>query len=134
MGPDGQAWALLLPEDSDASAARLRAGLAARYGTALAVIVNDSAGRPWRLGVTGIALGTAGMLALESRIGDPDLFGRPLEITEIAVADELAAAASHLMGQADEATPIVVIRGARYRASESDSRALIRPIEQDLFR
>ncbi len=134
VGPDGQAWALLLPEDSDASAARLRAGLAARYGVELAVIVNDSAGRPWRLGVTGIALGTAGMLALQSRIGDPDLFGRPLEITEIAVADELAAAASHLMGQADEATPVVVIRGARYRASESDSRALIRPIEQDLFR
>ena len=96
--------------------------------------MNDRAGRPWRRGVTGIALGTAGLLALESRIGDPDLCGRPLEITEIAVADELAAAASHLMGQADEATPGVVIRGARYRPSGGGSDSLIRSKSMDLFR
>ncbi len=134
VGPDGSEQALLLPEDPDASAARLRGALSARHGADIAVIINDSAGRPWRLGVTGIALGTAGFLPLESRVGQPDLFGRPLEITEIAVADELAAAASHLMGQADEGLPVVLIRGAALTRAEVGSGALIRPLAEDLFR
>jgi coenzyme F420-0:L-glutamate ligase/coenzyme F420-1:gamma-L-glutamate ligase len=125
--------ALLLPADPDASAARLRAAFVAACGVEVAVIINDSAGRPWRMGVTGIAIGCAGILALKSRIGDGDLFGKPLQVTEIAVADELAAAASHLMGQADEGTPVVLIRGARYEASDAGSGALIRPRAMDLF-
>jgi len=125
---------LLLPENPDASAARLRATLRERTGAQVAVIVNDSAGRAWRNGVIGFALGCAGFVALENRIGTEDMFGRALEITEIAVADELAAAASFLMGQAAEGAPVVLIRGAALSASENGSGALIRAREQDLFR
>lgn len=124
---------LLLPEDADASARKLRASLQERWRADVAVIVNDSAGRPWRMGVTGIAIGCAGLLPLVSRIGDGDLFGKPLQITEIAVADELAAAASFLMGQADEALPAVLIRGARWTPADAGTASLIRPREQDLF-
>lgn len=134
IDPDSPGWrALLLPENPDASAARLREALARRTGTDVAVLINDSAGRPWRMGVTGIAIGCAGMLALDSRIGDGDLYGKPLQVTEIAVADELAAAASHVMGQADEACPVVIVRGARYKPSDAGSAALIRPRAMDLF-
>lgn len=125
---------LLLPENPDASAARLRAQLRERTGAGVAIIINDSAGRAWRTGVTGFALGCAGFVALESRIGTRDMFGRALEITEIAVADELAAAASFLMGQAAEGAPVVLIRGAALSPAETGAGALIRPREQDLFR
>lgn len=131
---DGRPRALLLPLDPDSSAASLRAALQSRFGVALAIIVNDSAGRAWRLGLTGVALGIAGFVPLESHIGKPDMFGRPLEITEVAVADELAAAASFLMGQADEATPVVLVRGARLISAEARATQLIRPLEHDLFR
>ncbi|MBM3345281.1 MAG: coenzyme F420-0:L-glutamate ligase [Betaproteobacteria bacterium] len=124
---------LLLPVDSDASAERLRAAWRERWSADVAVIINDSAGRPWRMGVTGIAIGCAGLLSLVSRIGDADLFGKPLQITEIAVADELAAAASFLMGQADEARPAVLIRGATWIAADSGTAPLIRRREHDLF-
>lgn len=134
VAPGGDAYVLLLPEDADASARRLRDALGQRTGIAPAIIINDSAGRAWRLGIAGFALGCAGLRALDSRIGKADLFGRPLEVTEIAVADELAAAASHLMGQADEGTPVVLIRGARFSAGGGGARALLRPREQDLFR
>jgi coenzyme F420-0:L-glutamate ligase / coenzyme F420-1:gamma-L-glutamate ligase len=125
---------LLLPEDPDASAQQLRSALKARTGADIAVIINDSAGRAWRNGVIGFALGTAGLVTVENRIGTRDLFGRPLEITEIAVADELAAAASFLMGQAAEGAPVVLIRGAAVTAAETGSAALIRAPSQDLFR
>ena len=125
---------LLLPENPDASAARLREQLRERAGVEVAIVINDSAGRAWRNGVIGFALGSAGFVVLENRIGTFDLFGRPLEITEIAVADELAAAASFLMGQAAEGAPVVLIRGATLTPAESGSAALIRAREQDLFR
>lgn len=125
---------LLLPENPDASAAQLREKLHAQTGVNIAIIINDSAGRAWRNGVIGFALGTAGMVPLENRIGTYDLFGRPLEITEVAVADELAAAASFLMGQAAEGAPVVLIRGANIVPDEIGARALIRAREQDLFR
>lgn len=131
---DGRPRALLLPLDADASAAMFREALGNRYGVDVGIIVNDSAGRAWRLGLTGLALGTAGFLPLESHIGKPDMFGRPLEITEVAVADELAAAASFLMGQADEAVPVVLVRGARLAYSTGTAAKLIRPLDQDLFR
>ena len=125
---------LLLPENPDASAQAIRAGLAEHTEAAIAVIINDSAGRAWRTGTMGFALGTAGFEPVENQIGQSDLFGRPLEITEVAVADELAAAASFLMGQADEAAPVVVIRGARLQPSECGSRSLLRDRGQDMFR
>lgn len=125
---------LLLPENPDASAQALRERLRELTGVAPALIINDSAGRAWRTGVIGFALGTAGLVPLENRIGEPDLFGRALEITEVAVADELAAAGSLLMGQAAEGAPVVLVRGAALRPSEQGSGTLIRPREQDLFR
>lgn len=125
---------LLLPADPDGSAALLRSRLQAATGAAVAVIINDSAGRPWRDGTVGFAIGTAGFEPVVSMIGHPDLFGRPLQITKVAVADELAAAASFLMGQADESTPVVLIRGAPLRRAEGGSAPLIRPRQEDLFR
>lgn len=124
---------LLLPVDPDASAQRLRERAAAA-GASIAVIINDSAGRPWRNGITGFAIGCAGFRPVVNRIGAPDLFGRKLEITEIAVADELAAAASFVMGQADEAIPAVLVRGAALEASEEGMQALLRDRAHDLFR
>lgn len=125
---------LLLPEDSDASAKALRLVLEEKLGIELNIIINDSAGRAWRQGIMGFTIGTSGFEALSSKIGSQDLFGRPLEVTEIAVADELAAAASFMMGQGNEGCPLVVIRGADLTRSEEGSKALIRPKEQDLFR
>lgn len=125
---------LLLPENPDASAAQLRARLRELTGVTVSVIINDSAGRAWRNGVIGFALGTAGLVPLENRIGTRDLFGRALEITEVAIADEIAAAASLLMGQAAEGSPVVLIRGAAIAPSDTGSAALIRAREQDLFR
>lgn len=125
---------LLLPEDSDASARALRAGLAAQFGVAPQVVINDSAGRAWRMGTVGIALGCAGLDPLFNQIGGSDLFGNRLEVTEPAVADELAAAASLVMGQAAEGLPVVLARGFSLRAGEQGADALLRPRAMDLFR
>ncbi len=127
---------LLLPEDPDASAATLRDGLKQHCGIEVGVLIADSAGRPWRNGITGFAIGAAGFATLDNRIGHRDLFDRPLQVTEIGIGDELAAAAGLLMGQADEARPVVVIRGVNLPpAPEPDSgaRALLRPPHMDLF-
>lgn len=125
---------LLLPLDSDASAEALRQGLLERSGVDMPIIINDSAGRAWRNGTLGFAIGTAGFEPLENRIGDADLFGRELEVTEIAVADELAAGASFLMGQANEGVPVVIVRGASLKRADCGSSSLIRPKEKDMFR
>jgi coenzyme F420-0:L-glutamate ligase/coenzyme F420-1:gamma-L-glutamate ligase len=125
---------LLLPRDPDRSAAELRLKLSERCGADVRVIINDSAGRAWRNGVCGFAVGCAGFAALLDRRGQPDLFGRLLETTQVAVADELAAAASFLMGQAAERSPVVLIRGAELPAGEGGAAALIRPESEDLFR
>jgi coenzyme F420-0:L-glutamate ligase/coenzyme F420-1:gamma-L-glutamate ligase len=125
---------LLLPLDSDASASQLRATLQQKLGLDIKVIINDSAGRAWRNGTVGMAIGTAGFEPLQNLIGQQDLFNRQLEVTEVAVADELAAAASFLMGQAAQASPVVLIRGANLAASEVGSTSLIRDKAQDLFR
>jgi coenzyme F420-0:L-glutamate ligase / coenzyme F420-1:gamma-L-glutamate ligase len=131
---DGRELVLLLPVDPDASARALREELVASYRVPLAVVISDSFGRPWRRGTVGIALGTAGLPAIIDWRGHPDLFGRPLEVTETGFADEIAAAASLIMGQANEAMPMVLVRGLHWTAPEADAAALIRPPEHDLFR
>lgn len=127
-------WILLLPEDSDKSASEIRANLEKVTGKKLAVLIIDSHGRPWRLGTVGMTIGVSGMPALVDLRGKPDLFGRELKITQVAAADELAAAASLMMGQADEAYPVVHVRGFPYALREGCLDELIRPEEQDLFR
>ena len=131
---DGVDRVLLLPEDPDRSARALREHLIRVFGTGIAVIVSDSFGRAWRKGTVGIALGAAGLPALVDLRGHPDLFGRALLVTETGFADEIAAAASLLMGQADEAMPMVLVRGLAWSAPEVPAAALIRPAEHDLFR
>ncbi|NQX89123.1 MAG: coenzyme F420-0:L-glutamate ligase [Halioglobus sp.] len=125
---------LLLPLDPDASARALRGGLAARGFVAPPVIINDSMGRAWRNGTLGLAIGTAGLAPLRNQVGDHDLFGNELEVTEPAVADELAAAASLVMGQAAEACPLVIARGVNFAPSEKGSADLLRDRSMDLFR
>jgi len=135
VGPaNGGQRALLLPENPDCSAETLRRGLATATGINLAVVINDSFGRAWRQGTAGVAIGAAGLPALIDLRGRPDLFGRTLEVSVIGFADEIAAAASLLMGQADEASPVVLIRGLRWSAPESTAASLIRPSNEDLFR
>jgi coenzyme F420-0:L-glutamate ligase/coenzyme F420-1:gamma-L-glutamate ligase len=125
---------LLLPRDPDASAANLRAALQRQVGVEMGVIISDSFGRPWRKGVVNIALGAAGIPALLDRRGEADREGRALEVTEVAVADALAAAAGLVMGEAAEGIPAALIRGATWSAPSSNGHSLIRPLQEDLFR
>jgi len=125
---------LLLPLDSDASAATLRQQILSATGVEIAIIINDSAGRAWRNGTVGMAIGCAGFEALEDLIGSEDLFQRPMEVTQVAVADELAAAASFMMGQGAEGAPVVLIKGAKLKPSERGVDDLIRDKADDLFR
>jgi coenzyme F420-0:L-glutamate ligase/coenzyme F420-1:gamma-L-glutamate ligase len=131
---DGNERVLLLPVDPDTSARALREELVASYGVPVAVIISDSFGRPWRRGTVGIAIGSAGLPSMIDWRGHPDLFGRPLEVTETGFADEIAAAASLVMGQANEAMPIALVRGLQWIAPEADAAVLVRPREHDLFR
>ncbi|MGE5123917.1 MAG: coenzyme F420-0:L-glutamate ligase [Acidobacteriaceae bacterium] len=133
-GEANEEWVLLLPEDPDASARYVRRGLEAASGARLGVMIIDSHGRAWRQGVVGVAIGLSGMPGLVDMRGKSDLFGYILKVTTIGAADELAAAASLVMGQAAEATPIVHVRGFPYSLREGSLRELIRPQEQDLFR
>lgn len=127
-------WVLLLPENPDLSASRLRASLEQASGKRLGVLIIDSHGRAWRLGTVGTAIGLSGLPALIDERGWQDLFGYTLKITIVGVADELAAAASLMMGQAAEATPVVHVRGFPYPLGEGSLKDLLRPREQDLFR
>lgn len=124
---------LLLPLDPDLSCRQLRAFLAEKTGRRVAVIINDSVGRAWRLGTVGLAIGAAGLPSLWDLRGRSDLFGRQLRVSEEAVADELAGAASLLQGQGDEACPVVLIRGFSAEAPECDARSLVRPLAEDMF-
>ena len=133
-GGEPEEWVLLLPEDPDASARAIRDRLEAASGVRLGVLIIDSHGRAWRLGTVGVAIGVAGLPALEDLRGRPDLFGFRLRITQVGVADELAAAASLVMGQAAEGTPAVHVRGFPYPLREGSLRELLRPRDEDLFR
>lgn len=125
---------LLLPEDPDRSSAQMHAVLQHQVDGEIAVLMNDSAGRAWRNGTVGMTIGSAGMDPIRNQVGESDLFGRALEVTEIAVADELSAAASFVMGQAAEACPVVVVRGADWTAAQTGSTTLLRDPDMDLFR
>jgi coenzyme F420-0:L-glutamate ligase/coenzyme F420-1:gamma-L-glutamate ligase len=127
---------VLLPEDPDGSAARLRAGIEAARGVRPAVVVADSFGRAWRLGQTDVALGAAGLTPLDEWTGRPDAFGRELRVTSIAVADSIAAAAD-LARAKDSLEPVVLVRGLERWVTADDgpgAAALRRPPEKDLFR
>jgi coenzyme F420-0:L-glutamate ligase/coenzyme F420-1:gamma-L-glutamate ligase len=132
----GEERVLLLPEDPDASARRLCQRIRDLTGVDVGVLIIDSLGRAWRNGTVGTALGCCGVPALLDLRGQPDLFGRPLQVTEVGFADELAAAASLLMGQANEGTPVVLVRGLDWPASASTGTLapLLRPKQLDLFR
>jgi coenzyme F420-0:L-glutamate ligase/coenzyme F420-1:gamma-L-glutamate ligase len=129
-----EARVLLLPEDPDASSAALRAALEERFGVALAVVVSDSAGRAWRQGVVGLAIGAAGLPTLVDLRGKRDLEGRALKVTQVGLADEIASAAQLLMGEADEGRPAVLVRGLAWRGPPAPAAALLRAREADLFR
>jgi coenzyme F420-0:L-glutamate ligase/coenzyme F420-1:gamma-L-glutamate ligase len=130
---DGRQRALLLPLDPDGSAEAVRARLAAAYGATIGVVISDSFGRPWRRGTVGVAIGAAGLPSIIDLRGLPDLFGRTLEVSIIGFADEIAAAASLLQGQAAEAQPVVVLRGLTWQAPNSPVGDMVRPPEEDLF-
>ena len=134
VGSDASHRVLLLPRDPDASARALRAALAARYGCDIAVVVNDSVGRAWRRGTIGIALGAAGLPSLLDLRGQPDMFGRQLRSSIVGLADEIAATASLMMGQADEGRPVVLIRGLSLPREDVPAQSLVRPEQEDLFR
>ncbi|HJR81675.1 MAG TPA: coenzyme F420-0:L-glutamate ligase [Anaerolineales bacterium] len=127
-------FVLLLPMNPDHSAERIRQEIQSKTGKRIGVLIIDSHGRAWRNGTVGTAIGIAGIPGVEDLRGKPDLFGYTLRITQVGVADELAAAASLVMGQAAEGTPIVHVRGFPYKLREGSLKELIRPREQDLFR
>jgi coenzyme F420-0:L-glutamate ligase/coenzyme F420-1:gamma-L-glutamate ligase len=125
---------LLLPRDPDASAAQLLDRLSTHFGKRFGVVITDSFGRAWRRGTVGVALGAAGIPALLDLRGRPDLFGHALRVTQTGFADEVASAASLLMGQADEARPVVLVHGLAWSGLPSPGASLIRAEEEDLFR
>jgi coenzyme F420-0:L-glutamate ligase/coenzyme F420-1:gamma-L-glutamate ligase len=127
-------WVLLLPENPDESARKIRDGLQNLTGKRIGVLIIDSHGRAWRMGTVGVAIGVADVPALIDMRGTTDLFGFHLKVTMVAAADELAAAASLIMGQAAEGTPAVHVRGFPYPLRPSELNELIRPKDMDLFR
>ncbi len=134
LGERSEDWVLLLPQDPDHSAAEIRARIESATGKRTGVMIIDSHGRAWRLGVVGTCIGLSGLPGIVDKRGDPDLFGYHLRITLIAAADELAAAASLVMGQADEGTPAVHARGFPYPLREGSLKEILRDKEQDMFR
>ncbi len=135
LGPGGDSRVLLLPRDPDAAAARLRAALmgGSMGGAAPALIIADSFGRPWRVGVTNVAIGAAGFPALVDQRGMHDRGGRPMAVTQTALGDLVAAAAGLIMGEADEGVPAAIIRGLVWGGVERPAADLIRPVAEDLF-
>ena len=132
--PAGEERVLLLPRDADASAAKLAGDLQRRFFISLGIIISDSFGRPWRNGVVNVALGAAGLPALIDRRGEPDLYGRSMKVTQVAVADALAAAAGLVMGEGDEGLPAVLVHGLSWKAAPCNAQALIRPLAEDMFK
>ncbi len=124
----------LLPEDANLSSFKLRQALEKHSDKRLGVIINDSVGRAWRIGTVGIAIGSSGVLPLRDLRGEQDLFGVVLRVSETADADALASAACILMGEAADASPVVIIRGHELTESDLDTTSLLRPKQEDMFR
>lgn len=133
-GNPSEEWVLLLPKDADHSCELIRKEIESTTKKNIGVVIIDSHGRAWRNGTVGVAIGMAGVPAVLDKRGDKDLFGYTLRVTVIGVADELAAAASLVMGQASEGLPVVHVRGFPYPLQEGSLKDLLRPREQDLFR
>jgi coenzyme F420-0:L-glutamate ligase / coenzyme F420-1:gamma-L-glutamate ligase len=127
-------WVLLLPEDPDHSAEVIRKTIESKSGVRIGVLIIDSHGRAWRVGTVGITIGISGIPGIIDERGWKDLFGYTLKITVVGIADELAAAASLVMGQAAEGTPVVHVRGFPFPLREGSLKELLRPKDQDLFR
>lgn len=125
--------ALLLPLDPDASAATLHARILERTGKRVGVVISDSANRPWRLGTTAIAIGTAGIRVFDDRRGGSDLFGRELKITLVNRADSIATAAVLVMGETTERVPAALVRGFAPESPAGNAAAINRPLTEDLF-
>jgi len=132
--PGAPACALLLPVDPDRSAAMLKQRLSQRFGVPIAVVISDSFGRAWRRGTCGVAIGAAGLPSLMDLRGSPDLFGRELQVSITGHADEIAAAASLVMGQGAEGQPVVIVRGLTWRGPDNAASELVRPAAEDMFR
>ncbi len=124
---------LLLPLDPDASATTLRERLRVALDCRLGVVITDSFGRPWRNGVVNVAIGSSGLPALIDRRGEQDMYGRTMQVTQVAFADAIAAGAGLVMGEGAEGTPLVLVRGLHWRAPECNTQSLIRPLHEDLF-
>jgi coenzyme F420-0:L-glutamate ligase/coenzyme F420-1:gamma-L-glutamate ligase len=133
-GDAAEEWVLLLPADPDRSAETMRAEIQSNTGRRIGILIIDSHGRAWRNGTVGAAIGIAGIQGVEDLRGRLDLFGYTLQVTQVGVADELAAGASLVMGQAAEGMPVVHVRGFPYPLQEGSLKDLIRPKDQDLFR
>lgn len=129
--PEG--WLALLPRDPDRSAQRLRRTIRQATGAEIAVVITDTFGRPWRKGLTDVAIGVAGLPALVDYRGTTDTFGRTLNVTEVALVDEVAAAADLVMGKA-KGIPLAVVRGVDYPAGEGRATNLVRSPDEDMFR
>jgi coenzyme F420-0:L-glutamate ligase/coenzyme F420-1:gamma-L-glutamate ligase len=134
IGEGGSDRVLLLPIDADASAERLRRDIGARHGASPAIVISDSFGRPWRHGVVHVALGASGLPSLLDKRGELDRDGRSLAVTQIALADTVATAAGLAMGEGAESIPAVLVRGLAFPAGSSPASALVRPLDEDLFR
>ncbi|WP_199484503.1 coenzyme F420-0:L-glutamate ligase [Peribacillus glennii] len=130
---ENQDMALLLPEDPDSTAAAIKQELEKHYKAELAVIISDTFGRPWRMGQTNVAIGVSGMPAIKDYTGQSDQYGYTLKATEIAIADQIAAASELVMGKSD-GIPIAVIKGYSYPEGNGSSKDLVRPRKMDLFR
>jgi coenzyme F420-0:L-glutamate ligase/coenzyme F420-1:gamma-L-glutamate ligase len=133
-GPGSRDRVLLLPADPDASAQRLRAALGTYWPQPPAVLISDSFGRPWRLGVVNVAIGVSGLPALVDRRGETDRDGRRLEVTQVALGDLIASAGGLVTGEAAESVPAVLVRGLRWTAQDRTAATLVRPLQEDLFR
>lgn len=134
LGPGDSDRVLLLPVDADSSAQKLRQSLAAYWPNPPAIVISDSFGRPWRLGVVNVAVGASGLPTLVDRRGELDRDGRQLQVTEVALGDMVASAGGLVTGEGAEGIPAALIRGLRWTAEYRPAAALVRPPEEDLFR